>query len=95
MRRTGRRLADLVAGMRIFPQVLINVRTASRVDLAAPAIRDAVAAVEKELGDRGRVVLRASGTEPVVRVMVEGEVAADVRRLAEIIAQAVKAVAPG
>ncbi len=92
MRQSGRRLADLVAGMQRYPQVLINVRTARRIDLAGPGpVRDAVAEAERALGNRGRVVLRASGTEPVVRVMVEGEHEDEVRRHAEGIARAVGA----
>ena len=94
MQQGRRRLADLISGMQRFPQVLINVRTARRIDLASPgAVRDAVSRVEQELGTRGRVVLRASGTEPVVRVMVEGEVEAEVRRHAEAIARAVSGAA--
>jgi phosphoglucosamine mutase len=90
---SGRSLADLTRGMRRFPQVLINVRTGRRVELdAAAGIRQAVSQVEKVLGNRGRVVLRSSGTEPVVRVMVEGEEPAEVRRLAEQIARAVEQV---
>ncbi|MBM4197313.1 MAG: phosphoglucosamine mutase [Gammaproteobacteria bacterium] len=92
MRQSGRSLADLVAGMRRYPQVLINVKTSRRIDLAAPGVlREAVEGVERALGDRGRVVLRASGTEPVVRVMVEGESESDVQRHAESIARVVSA----
>jgi phosphoglucosamine mutase len=71
--RSGRPLADLAAtAMTRLPQVLVNVRVANRDGLeGATAVDEAVAAVEKELGDHGRVLLRPSGTEPVVRVMVE------------------------
>jgi phosphoglucosamine mutase len=94
MAETGRSLADLVAGMRKLPQVLINVRTARRVDLGGSApVRDAVSRAERQLGSRGRVVLRPSGTEPVVRVMIEGEEEAEIRRLAEAIAAAVATAA--
>jgi phosphoglucosamine mutase len=93
MRARGASLTALTAPMRRYPQVLINVRTSRRVDLADSAVRSAVAAVEGKLGDRGRVVLRASGTEPVVRVMVEGEAEPEVRRLAESLAAAVRTVA--
>lgn len=96
MKRTGRSLAELTAGMRRFPQVLINVRAANRIDLdGAVAVRSAVDRVQRHLGRRGRVVLRASGTEPVVRVMVEGEDGTEVRRLAEEIAEAVTTLAAG
>lgn len=94
MRSTGRSLAELVAGMHKLPQVLINVRTAKRVDLdVAGPVRAAVGVAERQLGGRGRVVLRPSGTEPVVRVMIEGEEEAEIRRLAESIADAVAAAA--
>ncbi|MBV8960428.1 MAG: phosphoglucosamine mutase, partial [Actinobacteria bacterium] len=71
--RSGRPLAELATGaMQRFPQVLRNVRVASREGLdAATALWAQVAAVEKRLGSQGRVLLRPSGTEPVVRVMVE------------------------
>lgn len=94
IRQTGRPLADLAAGMKRLPQVLINVRTARRIDLnRAGPVSEAVARVEERLGDRGRVVLRSSGTEPVIRVMVEGQDPAEVRHLAEDIAQAVSLLA--
>ncbi|MBV6417303.1 MAG: Phosphoglucosamine mutase [Steroidobacteraceae bacterium] len=94
MRTSGRSLAELAAGMPRFPQVLLNVRVAERFDPAAvPAVSAAVARVEKNLGHEGRVVLRASGTEPVIRVMVEGREEAVTRGYAEEIAAAVKAAA--
>ena len=94
MKDSGRNLADLVGGMVRFPQVLINVRMARRVDVdSSLPVRSAVEAVERHLGRRGRVVLRPSGTEPVVRVMVEGEDEGEVRHLAEQIARAVAAEA--
>lgn len=90
MRDSGRSLAHLTAGMRRFPQVLINVRTARRLDLGSSIpVRSAVDRVENQLGRRGRVILRPSGTEPVVRVMVEGEDEGEIRQLAEQIARAV------
>src|SRR5512134_734232 len=74
MQRTGRTLSELTAGMRRVPQVLVNVKVREPVDPTRdPAVVEAVGRAESELGDRGRVVLRASGTEPVIRVMVEGE----------------------
>ena len=87
MKQSGRTLAELTAGMSRYPQKLVNVRVARKIDLknAAP-IQAAVARAEQQLGARGRVVLRASGTEPVVRVMVEGEDRDEVERLAEVIA---------
>jgi phosphoglucosamine mutase len=93
MKRTRRSLADLTSGMSRMPQALINVGTAQPIDLDGSApVRQAVDKVERQLGERGRVVLRASGTEPVVRVMVEGDDPGEVRRLAEDIARAVAGV---
>jgi phosphoglucosamine mutase len=69
---TGRRLSELAAEIEIFPQVLLNVRGVDRTRAHGdPELDAAVAAAEAELGDSGRVLLRPSGTEPVVRVMVE------------------------
>jgi phosphoglucosamine mutase len=70
----GKSLNELKHGMSKYPQHMINVPVANGVDLdAAPAVQEAVKSVEKRLAGKGRVLLRASGTEPVVRVMVEGE----------------------
>jgi phosphoglucosamine mutase len=72
MAATGRPLADLAGVMRRLPQVLVNVRVADKAAVAASdVVKEAVAAVETELGDHGRVLLRPSGTEQLVRVMVE------------------------
>jgi phosphoglucosamine mutase len=91
MRRTGRSLSDLAAGMQQFPQVLLNVRVRESVDPTRdPAVRDAVGNVESELAGRGRVVLRASGTEPVIRIMVEGEDRHQVNALAGRLADSVR-----
>jgi len=74
--------------------VLLNVRVARRLDIAqAPSIGAAVAAAEARLAGTGRVVLRASGTEAVIRVMVEGRDEALVRREAEGLAEVVQAAA--
>lgn len=74
MARTGKTLAQLAAVMTVYPQVLVNVRGVDHHSLGSnAAIADAVAAVEAVLGDTGRVLLRASGTEPMIRVMVEAE----------------------
>ncbi|MXZ32841.1 MAG: phosphoglucosamine mutase, partial [Gammaproteobacteria bacterium] len=85
-------LAELCRGMRKFPQSMVNVQIANGADpTASPAVRDAVSKVERKLGGNGRVLLRPSGTEPVVRVMVEGENAERVEALAnelsELVAQ--------
>ena len=95
MKATGSTLAELAVGMQKFPQQMINVRVASRFDAGSDrGVTAAIARVEQALGRRGRVVLRASGTEPVIRVMVEGEDAEAVARHAATLADAVKAAAP-
>ncbi len=91
MQRTGRPLSELAAGMSQFPQVLLNVKVREPVDPNGdPAVRNAVDSVEAELGARGRVVLRASGTEPVIRIMVEGEDRQQVDALAGRLADSVR-----
>ncbi|MEM9209387.1 MAG: phosphoglucosamine mutase [Pseudomonadota bacterium] len=90
MESTGEPLSKLAAGMPRYPQKMVNVRTDRKLDpMGTPAIQDAVKAVEGELKDTGRVVLRASGTEPVIRVMVEGEDEGQVARLANELAAVV------
>jgi phosphoglucosamine mutase len=92
MKRTGHSLAQLAAGMARFPQVLLNVRVAQRFDpMLVPAVMAVVGQVEQKLAGEGRVVLRASGTEPLIRVMVEGRDADTTRACAEQIVAAVKA----
>lgn len=74
MQHTGKNLHELKSGMTKYPQVLLNIRTQSRPNLDSDeAIQKAVKDVEKKLGNNGRVLLRASGTEPLIRVMVEGQ----------------------
>ncbi|UCQ27333.1 phosphoglucosamine mutase [Edwardsiella tarda] len=93
MARNHMSLADLCSGMTLLPQVLVNVRFAGQNDpLQDAAVQQACVEVEQQLAGRGRVLLRKSGTEPLIRVMVEGEDLAQVTRLAESIAAAVKAV---
>lgn len=94
MKQTGRTLAELTAGMCKLPQVLLNVKTARRFDPATvPAVRAAVARIEEHMGGGGRVVLRASGTEPVIRVMVEGRDERATRAAAAELAEVVQAAA--
>jgi len=91
MRETGTPLNTLKKGMKKFPQSMINVRIEEKFDLSDfPVIQDAVAAAEDELKDRGRVLLRPSGTEPLVRVMVEAENAQLVDKLVREVADVVK-----
>src|SRR5262249_3338184 len=94
MRETGQTLSQLVAPVQRYPQILENVRVAKKLDpQASPAIKEAVASAEKKLGSSGRVVLRSSGTEPVIRVMVEGRDERLVRELARDLAASVAAAA--
>lgn len=87
MAETGKPLRDLIAGMPRFPQTLVNVRTAERIDPEkSEPIKAAIRQAEERLAERGRVLVRASGTEPVMRVMVEGEDASEVQGLAEKLA---------
>ncbi len=91
----GQTLGEFTRELVLLPQVLLNVRLSPGVDAMADAgVRAAVAKAEGELAGRGRVLLRPSGTEPVIRVMVEGEDAGRVRALAETVAAAVKGAAP-
>ena len=74
-----------------YPQVLINVPGVSKEKLSHnQAIKDAVSRIEAALGSRGRVLLRASGTEPLIRVMIEAEVASDAQQFAQSLASLVK-----
>jgi phosphoglucosamine mutase len=87
----GESLHKVKKGMNKMPQVMINVHMAKRVDLSADsAILDAVKVVEEKLAGTGRVLLRPSGTEPVVRVMVEGEDKNQVKELAQELAKIVE-----
>ncbi|MEL4240194.1 phosphoglucosamine mutase [Shewanella xiamenensis] len=91
---SGKRLADIKAGMTKLPQVLINVRLTSCCPdsiLAKDCVKQAVLTAEEVLGNKGRVLLRKSGTEPLIRVMVESTDIALTQQQAEYIAEAVRA----
>ncbi|HEX3791403.1 MAG TPA: phosphoglucosamine mutase [Pseudonocardiaceae bacterium] len=95
MTDTGMPLAKLAGVMRRLPQVLLNVRVADKAAVAgAAAVSDAVAAVEGELGETGRVLLRPSGTEQLVRVMVEAPTHDAAQAAASRLAEVVAAVGP-
>lgn len=93
MKRSGKKISELAACMEVFPQVMINVRVSNygkvRFD-SDKEIKIAIAAAEEELGDSGRVLVRVSGTEPLVRVMLEGRDQAQIQRLGESIAEVVR-----
>lgn len=91
MAETGRDLADLAADLTTFPQTLVNVRVKTKVDVATvPEIAEAMGRVEHALAGRGRLLVRYSGTEPLLRIMIEGENQATVQAWAEEIAEAVR-----
>lgn len=94
MKHTGAGLAELSAAMHKYPQVLLNVRVARRFDpMTEPKVIEVADKVERRFNGRGRIVLRASGTEPVIRVMVEGQDASLVKQGARDIAAVVESVA--
>lgn len=92
MQEARQSLYELKQGMHKLPQVMINVSITSTTDLGQTAVLETVDLAERKLADRGRVLLRPSGTEPIVRVMVEGEDIALVNELASDIAEVVAAV---
>ncbi|WP_193015677.1 phosphoglucosamine mutase [Proteus sp. FME41] len=93
MVRNHMSLHDLCSGMKLLPQILVNVRfTGSHDPLQTPEVQKVAKAVEEELAGKGRVLLRKSGTEPLIRVMVEGENEEQVTAMANRIADAVKHV---
>ena len=90
--RSGRTLGEAKKGMSKYPQITRDVRLANRIDLdSEDALQDAVAAAEADLGTEGRILLRLSGTEPMVRIMVEGTSHADVETYADRLAEVVTA----
>jgi phosphoglucosamine mutase len=91
MAATGRDLADLADDLQRFPQVLVNVRVRRRVDLQEiPAVSAELARVEAALGREGRLLVRYSGTEPLLRIMLEGRDAAAIQTWADEIAAEVR-----
>ena len=88
---TGRTLADLAADLTTYPQVLLNVRVREKVDLqTVPAVADAIARVEARVAGQGRLLVRYSGTEPLLRVMLEGQEQDEIRGWAQEIVDVVK-----
>jgi phosphoglucosamine mutase len=94
LRESGQTLAALASPVELYPQILINVRVPERFDFhRAPEVRAALELAEGDLHGQGRVLLRASGTEPLIRVMVEGRSRGQVQHWAETIAQSVEQAA--
>jgi phosphoglucosamine mutase len=93
MQQNHKSLAELASGMTRLPQVMLNIEVAERFDpMSKPHLKALLHSLEAQLGDRGRVVLRASGTEPLIRVMVEAQEESLARRCAEQLSAAVRAV---
>ena len=91
---TGMKLSELKSGMEKYPQTLINVRvSAGKAPLEQEEVKQAIAFGEEELGDQGRILIRKSGTEPLIRVMAEGKDEQQINAVAEKIAEKVKAFA--
>ncbi|RYY42130.1 MAG: phosphoglucosamine mutase, partial [Sphingomonadales bacterium] len=91
--RSGKKASELLHLFDTVPQLLKNVRYSGGAPLEADAVKAAIASAETELAGNGRLVIRPSGTEPVIRVMAEGDDAAQVERLVDSICDAVKAAA--
>jgi phosphoglucosamine mutase len=91
MAETGSELADLAGELVTYPQTLLNVRVKARQPVeSVPAVQDAIARVQSAINGKGRVLIRYSGTEPLLRIMIEGQNLAQVQGWAEEIAQAVR-----
>ena len=91
MARTGKSLADLVGDLKVFPQTIRNIRVRQKTPFAEiPPVQAAIAAAERELDGKGRVVVRYSGTEALARVMIEAESKEQMDRLAESIVGAIR-----
>ncbi len=91
MKKTGRPLSDLASDIELYPQVLINVPVKKRSGFASiPGVKKSIEEAERKLGETGRVLVRASGTEPKIRVMLEGEDLKVIKRLGNRIAGVIK-----
>jgi phosphoglucosamine mutase len=92
IQRTGKALHELTKVMEVYPQTLINIKVREKRDFKEiPPIFQAIRSAEKKLGDRGRILIRYSGTEPKVRVMCEGEDLTEVETIAQEIAEVIEA----
>ncbi|MDH3949267.1 MAG: phosphoglucosamine mutase, partial [Gammaproteobacteria bacterium] len=89
-------LAELRAGMQKYPQTLVNVRLDKQMDvMSLQSVQDAIQAAEQQLADTGRILLRPSGTEPLIRVMVEGQDSGVVEQVANDLAAVVRSALSG
>ncbi len=91
--RSGKTLRELASDLTVYPQVLVNVRTTSKQVLDSPDVRKAVARAEEDLTGNGRLLIRPSGTEPLIRVMVEGEDQQRIEALANDLADRIRRAA--
>jgi phosphoglucosamine mutase len=89
MKATGKSMAQLAAIVNRLPQVLINVPNVEKSSVSKSAVSEAVAKLEQELGSTGRILLRPSGTEPLIRVMVEAATADQAQKVAKELAEVV------
>jgi phosphoglucosamine mutase len=91
MSASGRDLADLASDLTAYPQVLLNLRVGQKVDLTTiPEVAAVLSSVEARLAGEGRLLVRYSGTEPLLRVMLEGKDTGEIRRLGQEIIDAVR-----
>ena len=93
MARTGKKASELASVMQVFPQTMINVKATSKLKEMLKTDADILAAIDsasKQLGDEGRILVRASGTEPLIRVMLEGENIKEIAALAEKVAAVIE-----
>ena len=91
MQQGGKSLSELASVMQSLPQVLVNVRVRERLSLdQLPDVRAMIEAVESRLGDTGRVLIRYSGTEPLMRIMLEGQDQDEINGMANQIAELVQ-----
>lgn len=90
LQHRGQTLREALSEMQMLPQTMINVKGDNRDNISEPAVQEAIKAAEAELADKGRVLLRPSGTEPLVRVMVEGEDETQVAKVCQALASVVE-----
>ncbi len=92
LKKTGKSASEVASVMNVLPQTLVNVTAPNELKAKLKTdenIKNAIADVEKQLGERGRILVRASGTEPLIRVMLEGEDIAEIKKLAKYVAKVI------